>query len=51
MDENNGMKIGLTTPEDIMYDDSYTKDFLEFLDSIKNKKEAKTLTWFEYESL
>lgn len=43
-------KIGLTTPEDIMYDNSYTKDLLEWLDSEKNK-EVKTITWFEYESL
>ena len=50
MNENNITKIGLTTTEYILYDDSYTKDFLEFLDSIKSK-EVKTISWFEYESL
>lgn len=43
-------KIGLTTPEDIMYDNSYTKDLLEWLNSNKDK-DVKTITWFEYESL
>ena len=30
------MHIGLTSPEDIMYDNSYTKDFLDWLDSLKS---------------
>lgn len=66
MNENNITKIGLTTPEDIIYDDSYTKDILEWLDNVSNslddffkltdalresENNAKTLTWFEYESL
>ena len=41
-------KIGLTTPEDLMYDNSYTKDLLKWLSS---DKDIKTINLIEYESL
>lgn len=50
IEDNNITKIGLNTPEDILYDNSYTKDFINWLESDKFK-EVKTITWFEYESL
>jgi len=42
-------KIGLITPEDLMYDNSYTKDLLEWLSSNKDK-DIKTIL-IENESL
>ena len=44
-------KIGISSPEDVMYDSSYAEKFLEFLDWLKNDTEVKTISWFEYESL
>jgi len=64
---NNGVKIGVCSPESVMYDSSFAEDFTKWLDGVSNSlddffkltdalresenNKVKTLTWFEYESL
>ena len=64
---NNGVKIGISSPESVMYDSSFGEDFVKWLDNISDSldeffkltdalresenNKVKTLTWFEYESL
>lgn len=64
---NKSVKIGISSPESVMYDSSFANDFIKYLDGISDSLDeffkltdelrdsennrAKTLTWFEYESL
>lgn len=63
---NKSVEIRISSPESVMYDSSFTKDFIKYLDGIsdsldeffkltdalrESENNAKTLTWFEYESL
>lgn len=64
---NKGVKIGISSPESVMYDSSFANDFIKYLDGISasldeffkltdalresENNKVKTLTWFEYESL
>ena len=64
---NKGIKIGISSPESVMYDASFGEDFVKWLDNISDSlddffkltdalresenNKVKTLTWFEYESL
>ena len=47
-DDKKILKIGISSPEDIMYDDSFSYEFLNYLDK---SKEIKTISWMEYETL
>lgn len=67
MNNNKSVKIGISSPESVMYDSSFANDFIKYLDGISDSldeffkltdalresenNKVKTLTWFEYESL
>ena len=46
--KDNSTKIGISSPEDVMLDSSFAEYFIKYL---SGKNEAKTISWFEYESM
>ena len=47
-DNQNIIKIGISSPEDTFYDSSFAEDFINYLEG---NKECKTISWMEYETL
>lgn len=46
--ENKITKIGICSPESTAYDSTFAEEFIKYL---SGKNEAKTISWFEYESM
>ena len=51
MNDDKTTKIGISSPESVMYDSSFAEDFIKYLSDMTDKNESKTISWFEYESM